>query len=199
MNSLLHYTKNTRAILPDSLRFIRSDLPARLDDEDIRFLLDNAVTTAVDLRSYEEVSKKPCPLASMPEFSYLNLPVNGGGAVPASPDEVVGSYIAMLDGIESILDAIKSGRNVLYFCNAGKDRTGVVSALLLCELGFDREYIVRDYLESGENLRGMLEEYSAAFGVDKRIITPRREYIEGLLDYIRISWINRVFAEKAFP
>ena len=56
MKSLLHYTKNTRAILPDSLRFIRSDLPARLDDEDIRFLLDNAVTTAVDLRSYEEVS-----------------------------------------------------------------------------------------------------------------------------------------------
>ena len=180
MKSLLDYTKNTRAILPDSFRFIRSDFPAKLSPRDLEFLRENKIMTAVDLRSPEEAVKKPCVFAELSDFRYLNIPVNGGGAIPGSPDEVADSYIAMLRGIDAILDTIKNSGNVIYFCNAGKDRTGVVSALLLSELGYDAEYIVRDYLESGENLRAELEAH-AKIGADIQVITPRREYIEGFL------------------
>jgi len=32
---------------------------------------------------------------------------------------------------------IDSYDNILFFCNAGKDRTGVVSAIILYTLGYD--------------------------------------------------------------
>ena len=184
MSSLLDYTKNTRAILPGSYSFIRSDLPARLSERDMEFLRENRIMTAVDLRTPEEIAKKPGAPAGLAFMKYLNLPVKGGGRVPGSPEEVVDSYIEMLDGIGGILDTIEHAGNVIYFCSAGKDRTGVVSALLLRRLGFDDEYIIADYLKSGENLRAELELY-AKTGIDLNVITPRRENIEGLLRYVR--------------
>ena len=63
MGSLLRSTRNTRALPTGSLRYIRSDVPDNLTDTEIRWLLDNQITTVVDLRSDEETSAKPCCLA----------------------------------------------------------------------------------------------------------------------------------------
>ncbi|MBO7293307.1 MAG: tyrosine-protein phosphatase, partial [Clostridia bacterium] len=105
--------------------------------------------------------------------------------LPASPDEVSASYIAMVDetlrDIVGLLLTAKTG--VLYFCRAGKDRTGVVSALLLRRLGMPRDYIVRDYMESGSNLAPLLLEYARQSpDVDLEVITPKRRYIADFLD-----------------
>ena len=51
MGSLLRSTRNTRALPTGSLRYIRSDVPDNLTDTEIRWLLDNQITTVVDLRS----------------------------------------------------------------------------------------------------------------------------------------------------
>ena len=73
--------------------------------------------------------------------------------------------------------------NVLFFCNAGKDRTGVLSAVILHEMGYTREYIVTDYLKSAVNLREMLAVYAESNpAVDINVITPQRRYIEEFLD-----------------
>ena len=45
-----------------------------------------------------------------------------------------------------ILEQAARGNGVLWHCTAGKDRCGVVTALLLSELGVDRESIFADYL-----------------------------------------------------
>ena len=60
------------------------------------------------------------------------MPVTGGNAVPPCREQVAKSYLNMVDGqMERIVDTIWNARsNVLYFCSAGKDRTGVV--LLYC-------------------------------------------------------------------
>lgn len=186
MASLLRGTNNTRAILPDSLRYIRSNLPRSLDASDIAWLIENSITTLVDLRTEDERAAKPCPLAEHPAFRYLPMPVTGGNAVPASPDEVSRSYVAMVDEkMERIIDAITSAdTNVLYFCSAGKDRTGVVSAILLHRLGFEREYIVADYLQTAENRREMLRKYAEEHPeVDLEVITPQRRYMDEFLDW----------------
>ena len=84
--------------------------------------------------------------------------------------------------MEHIIYTIEiSDCGVLYFCNAGKDRTGVVSALLLRRLGYDNEYIIKDYLQSADNLKEMLRAYAASSGVDIHIITPCRRYMEEFL------------------
>lgn len=63
----------------------------------------------------------------------------------------------MIDAqMEKIIDIImKAESNVMYFCTAGKDRTGVVSAMILRRLGFDDETIIEDYMKSKDNLMDM--------------------------------------------
>lgn len=183
MSSLLNSTQNTRAILPDSLRYLRSDVPASLTESEIDWLRQQNIRCIVDLRSEKEQKKKPCPLSQQTDFVYHSLPVSGGNAVPACPDEVSASYVAMVDEqMEHIIYTIEtSDCGVLYFCNAGKDRTGVVSALLLRRLGYDDEYIIKDYLQSADNLKEMLRAYAASSGVGIHIITPCRRYMEEFL------------------
>lgn len=66
------------------------------------------------------------------------MPVTDGSAIPKSVNEVSKSYIKMVDEqLCEIVDFIMNvNSNVLYFCNAGKDRTGVISAILLMKAGF---------------------------------------------------------------
>ena len=81
---------------------------------------------------------------------------------------------------------VNTKTNVLYFCNAGKDRTGVVSAILLDKIGADREEIISDYMETKENLRKVIETYVKAFpNVDKEVITPHERYMEEFLDWLQ--------------
>lgn len=81
--------------------------------------------------------------------------------------------------LETILNATS---NVMYFCTAGKDRTGVVSALLLKRLGASEDVIVEDYMKSKENLLDMLTTYVKNHPeVDIDIIIPQEENIRKVL------------------
>jgi hypothetical protein len=46
---------------------------------------------------------------------------------------------------------------VLVHCTAGKDRTGVLVALVLSAAGVEREAVVEDYARTGANMPGVLE------------------------------------------
>lgn len=187
MKSLLNSTQNTRPILPDSLRYIRSDVPGCLTRQEVQWLLDNNIITIIDLREDAERERKKCSLIDDQRFQYFCMPVTGGNAIPKSVDDVSKSYIKMVDEhMDKIIDTImNAGTNVLFFCNAGKDRTGVVSAKILYKLGMDKDYIIKDYMESKENLREMLEEYAKAFSeVNIDVITPQERYMEEFLDWL---------------
>lgn len=190
MPSLLSSTANTRAVLPGSLRILRSDAPVAPTDGDVQWLLCHGITTLIDLRSPAECERRPCPLAQDGRFRYISLPVTGGNAMPASPADVPRSYIAMVDGqMARILQAIGDAEEgMMFFCTAGKDRTGVVAALLQRRAGLTRDAIVADYLLSGENLRERL----AAFGslhpeIDPAIYTPQQTYMEAFLDWAEVN------------
>lgn len=186
MSSLLKSTQNTRAILPDSFRFVRSDVPHCITESEVQWLVDNNIVTVIDLREESERERKKCPLINNSSFQYYCMPVTGGNAIPQSVDDVSKSYIKMVDeNMNKIISTImKSDTNVLYFCNAGKDRTGVVSAILLHKLGMAQEYIINDYMKSKENLKNMLDAYAKAFpDVDIDVITPHERYMKEFLEW----------------
>lgn len=186
MNNILTSTLNTRAILSDSLRFIRSDVPNCITKEEIDWLIAHNITTIVDLRTDEERVKKECPLVYSDQFQYYCMPVTGGNAIPQTVDDVADSYIKMVDEqMGKIIDAIwTADSNVLYFCNAGKDRTGVVSAILLYKSGMSKEYIIDDYMQSKDNLKDMLDSYAKSFpDVDINIIMPHEKYMREFLEW----------------
>lgn len=187
MSSLLQSTKNTRALPTGTMRFIRSDVPKNLTDKEVQWLLDNNITTIVDLRSDEEIVKKPCSLKKQDGFSYYHLPVTGGGDTPKSLEHLHIVYRQMVDKqMEKIIDIIMNAEsNVMYFCTAGKDRTGVVSAIILKRLGFSEGVIIDDYMKSKDNLMDMLTVYANAHPeVDIEIIIPHKENMEQLLKHI---------------
>lgn len=79
------------------------------------------------------------------------MPVTGGATIPKSVDDVSKSYINMVDTqLKETVDFIMNANsNVLYFCNAGKDRTGIVSAILLWKAGmvylcFSTDFLIEE-------------------------------------------------------
>ena len=184
MGSLLRSTLNTRALPVGGLRYIRSDAPLCLTEEEIQWLLDNHITTLVDLRSAQELEHKPCPLQDVAGFTYYHIPVTGGGDTPKSREHLYEVYRGMVDAqMDTILETIlNAASNVMYFCTAGKDRTGVVSALLLKRLGISEEVIVEDYMKAKDNLLDMLTSYVKNHPeVDIDIIIPQEENIRQVL------------------
>lgn len=184
MSSLFQSTRNTRALPTGTMRYIRSDAPVNLTEQEIQWLLDNKVSTIVDLRSEDEVIRNPCQLRTRDGFRYVHLPVTGGGDTPKSREHLHTVYLQMVDGqMEKIIDTIlKAESNVMYFCTAGKDRTGVVSALILKRLGFSDETIIVDYMKSKENLMDMLTSYVKEHPkVDIEIIVPHEANMKRLL------------------
>lgn len=184
MSSLLQSTRNTRVLPTGTMRYIRSDFPGNLTDKEIQWLLDNNITTVVDLRSDEEIARRPCNFKEQDGFRYFHLPVTGGNDIPKSLEHLYVVYRQMVDEkMEKIIDTIMhADSNVMYFCTAGKDRTGVVSAIILKRLGFSDEIVIDDYMKSKDNLMDMLTAYVSVHPeVDIEIITPHQENIEQLL------------------
>ena len=185
MASLLSTTLNTRLLREGSFRYIRSDVPDKLNDADIAWLREHNVRTIVDLRAPAEAAKRPCPLAELPDFVYHSIPVSTGDIVPLCPEDVPRSYMAMADEtMERIVELVEQApTNVMYFCNAGKDRTGVLSAILLQRMGASRQEIVDNYLITAENLREMLAAFVAQRPeLSLSVVTPRAWYMETFLD-----------------
>ena len=185
MSSLLQSTLNTRALPTGDMRYIRSDYPGKLSDSETRWLIDNDITTIVDLREEKEYLDKPCRLETEKGFIYYHMPVTGGGDTPKSPEAVANTYLRMMDEqmkkiIHTIMDAES---NVLYFCGAGKDRTGVVSAIILRKLGYSDQTIIDDYMETKNNLMGFLTAYVAEHPeVDINTIVPNEDNIKKVLE-----------------
>ncbi len=187
MPSLLASTANTRTVLPGNYRLLRSDAPLSPTAADIDFLLSRGVTTLIDLRSDNEVLRKPCPLAQDSRFTYHHMPVTGGNAMPESPADVPLSYLRMVDAqMAHILEVIRNTEGVMYFCAAGKDRTGVVSALLQREHGMSAEDIAAEYAVSGENLREMFASFQMSHPeINVDIYTPKKEYMLQFLSMLK--------------
>ncbi len=166
--------------------FLRSDAPIKVSDDDIKILLSNNITTIVDLRSDNEVQDRPCALKSHKNFEYYHCKIYGDGHLPTSVEAVPESYFEMVDEQTSVLNIMrvfaKAKDGVLYHCTAGKDRTGVISALLLLLAGVCKTDILADYQLSQAYLSSMLQQFcNSNKNIDVNIITPKIEYMEKFL------------------
>jgi protein-tyrosine phosphatase len=138
-------------------RVFRSDA-LLLDDTDLEDLAHLGLRTVYDLRSGEERENFPNRLPdglNVVEIPLINR--SEGEEAPVIDDTDDGEaflaqlYLHVLDRsaetFASILSGIADEDNlpVVFHCAAGKDRTGMVAALLLAVLGVSEEDIVADY------------------------------------------------------
>ena len=142
MSSLFENTCNTRLLFKNDTRFIRSDVPIKLTEDEIQWLIHHNVRTIFDLRSENERFKQPSLFENDTRFIYHHTPVTGGQHIPRTPEEVSLSYIHMVDENmwKIIYMMLHASTHVLYFCNAGKDRTGIVSYIHASVIQFEVHY-----------------------------------------------------------
>ena len=145
---------------------VRSDNLSPLTEAGRDALRDYGIRSIIDLRMPEEAEQLPNPFAEPGDHSitYANLSFINPDVPP--PDEfttLADSYAGMLDRFQPEVSEIMSAiarapkGGVLVHCHAGKDRTGLVSALLLELAGVDRETTSADYALSEECLRPLRE------------------------------------------
>lgn len=147
-------TPSGRVLRPGLL--FRSDSLHKVDDADVKSILGTAAPrTIVDLRSYEELHRYGTgPLRPYVRHVHLPIGVDAPGTLRGMRWRRIGLldvYVRMAeDSGESIATIVrvlgaKATLPTVIFCAAGKDRTGVVMALILGALNVTDDDIVTDY------------------------------------------------------
>lgn len=147
----------------------RSANPDMLNRNDIKRLHSLDIRTVIDLRAPHELKKRShfpenVEKLSLPlDFQYITRerlrPVIYRKDASQAIVEISNAlYLEILDSsgpvIGKVMEVLASpaGAPVLIHCQAGKDRTGIVIALILEALGADRELIINDFMKSNEAL-----------------------------------------------
>lgn len=164
---------------------IRSDVPYCLEDNEIKEILDLGIDTVIDFRTKAELTKKTCVFSKLKNVKYHNIPMYGGDKMPESADLIAPGYFNMIEDKESIYKIMKviaeSKNGILYHCTAGKDRTGVISAVLLSLVGVSKEEIAEDYYVSWGNIKKLVDELIKK-NPDFVVFENKKEYILEFLD-----------------
>lgn len=149
-------------------RIIRTADLSKMTDADRSTLAAHGVKLDVDLRTPAEVERAPDPLAKDPRFTYVNISLLGDAPLNLEQFPTLGAlYVRALSEnqpqwkrVFQTLAAQGDGA-VLYHCTAGKDRTGMVTAILLELAGVDRDAIIHNYAISASYLHEQTRDFVA--------------------------------------
>jgi hypothetical protein len=180
-------------------RLFRADALHELTGDDVAWLRNLGLRTVVDLRTERELHRSGRGLLEPEPVVFHHLAVVQEGvrgtvtakpeslAAPAPPgDDLAERYLWYLDvGQGSLVEALTllGGDDhypLVFHCAAGKDRTGVLAALILEIVGVEREVIVSDYVITDERLRFIMDRWRADPEFAERMakVPPTRYSVE---------------------
>lgn len=166
-------------------RVFRSDRLTRLTPADLELLETLAIGRVFDLRSDLELEQDgPGEFSSAAGRHHhrplvrVSLSVTDA-RIDWQKVDLQNRYLEMLEEgapvIREVLEhiAAEAERATVFHCTGGKDRTGVLAAVLLRTLGVDDEIIVDDYAVSEKHLEPFVEASRALMeseGYDPQIV-----------------------------
>ncbi len=161
-------------------RIYRADSLHALPAASQQALLDAGLHTVIDLRTVDERIGEPSVFAAHPAVQYRPRPFYGADSPTTLPlpTDLVALYRRDVDRygpqIAAILTSLLEPTTlpVVVHCAVGKDRTGIIAALLLGNAGVDPTMIVEDYAWSAVHL-------AATFAAIRRQATPEDLQIYG--------------------
>jgi protein-tyrosine phosphatase len=157
----------------------RSATPAFLGpDEAAAFLDTTGIRVRIDLRGRREIAETSDRDGLAGRVRTVHLPFGRSTARPADPDpgrRLAEHYAGMLvvsagsisTAIRHALDARQAP--LLVHCTAGKDRTGVVVAMMLAAVGVRSEHVVDDYARTREHLSAIRDQARLLPAFEQRI------------------------------
>jgi len=215
-------------------RLLRGDNLQELSPSDVARLVGGiGLTTVVDLRSTAElVAEGPAPLDAVAGVRHAHHPIlsEQGSATdvvadvlltrdrdeldrsryPADP--LVGHYLGYLEDrsgqvVAALHSVAEADGAALVHCAAGKDRTGVVVALVLTAVGVRPQDVIADYAATGERIAGIVARLgrSPTYAADinskpAEEHRPRPQTMAMFLEQVRIRYggVTRWLAGRGF-
>ncbi|HXV92397.1 MAG TPA: tyrosine-protein phosphatase [Pseudonocardia sp.] len=188
----LHRGGTTRAGV-----LLRSASLRYLTPADVRHLVEVfGLRLVLDLRTRHEIDRDgPTAVAAAGvETVALSFIPEDGRPLPETGDDtdpLLRYYLGYLvNRTENVVEAVRrlaapGAGPALVHCAAGKDRTGVLVALVLDTVGVRREAVIEDYALSAQRIEAMFRRWTTAEGVempaDLTPHMPRAEVIETVL------------------
>jgi protein-tyrosine phosphatase len=185
-------------------RLFRADGLGELTEGDLTVLRSLGIRTVIDLRSATELERGRFDVAAHPvafhHFPFISeLP--DAEEFDRRPGLLGSQYQEILreagDQIVAALDVLASpdALPAVFHCTAGKDRTGVLSALVLTLLGIDEPTVVADYALSGEAMLRLRAKLIVRYPEGRETIENIEEVfsadptqMELLLDHLRLQY-----------
>ncbi len=202
----------------------RSGKLSKLEEDGLEAFYKMNITDIIDLRIPEEVSHRPDPKLDKAKthvinladtastfymYSVLGVKTNSGNykeildTIAKTPMNLGEMYVEgiidsdygrkALKEIFSVFVHHKDGA-ILWHCTGGKDRTGIVAALLLSALNVDRETVLNDYELTNEFVKGQrigMKIVSLLYSDDEKeeervatIAGVKRDFMQNALNHI---------------
>jgi protein-tyrosine phosphatase len=147
----------------------RSDALSHLDHADVDRLVGLGINTVVDLRSPAEVERfGRGPLADR-SIGWFHVPLSNFGAADYTPPAELARGDLGAHYTETLAPRTPELARVirylaapgylpaLFHCTAGKDRTGIVAALVLSLVGVEPDVVVHDYTLTDARMARIIE------------------------------------------
>lgn len=153
---------------------IRSGNLDKLPEASQKKLLDYGVRTVIDVRDEWENASYPNVFQDSDDVTYHNLPLlgdtlsNDAAWYEKTHDytELHTLYNRYVDDCKQQIGQIVSTfaqaeATVVIHCYAGKDRTGIITALILALVGVHDSLIAADYAQSERHITHLVDEWRA--------------------------------------
>jgi protein-tyrosine phosphatase len=170
------------------------------------------IKEVIDLRNEKEITSKPDQLPTNLVYKKYSAFEDQGDQLSQARKLVLKGKVTSADADKRMIDfyreyvtenpevikriiteILDSDQPVLYHCTAGKDRTGIITALILTILKFDKATIYNDYLLSN-NFRKDL--------IMKRLrLANRLHFLYPKMDIKvleKLSWVEKNYLDAAF-
>jgi protein-tyrosine phosphatase len=185
---------------------VRSDSLGDLTAAGQAALAGYGVRAIVDLRLADEIARHPNPFASPGDHgvAYTNVSViDPAAGFPPDTDTLAGNYLWMLDQfrgfVAEVIAAVAGAPDggVLIHCAAGKDRTGLISALLLGLVGVPAEaWLAAAPPEERAEREALLARYAPRAEVMLEVLAGLEERYGGVEGYLLAAGVSRADLER---
>jgi protein-tyrosine phosphatase len=193
-------------------KFYRSAHLHKLKKRSFKTFENLGIKEIIDLRNSKEISQRPDVIPQNVDHKNYSVFEDEGDQLDQAKKLVLKGKVKGTDADQRMLDFYKtyatenpeiikkiiheildSEDPVLYHCTAGKDRTGIITALILTILKFDTATINNDYLLSN-NYRQKMVQKRLHLANDLHFIYPKMD-----LNVIeKLSWVEKDYLKAAF-
>lgn len=183
-------------------RVFRSDTLQELTAADVKVVRGElGIETIIDLRTSREIKNEGRGPLESEDVEYRHLPfiadLEVQDEVPESEErDILADYVHMLDHAghliaEAVTTIAASDAPVVFHCAAGKDRTGILAAILESLAGVPRDVVVGDYELTNQVIHKVVERLARLESYTNVKVRPpesfrcKPEVMEGFLDVLQ--------------